>query len=274
LTPAIIDGLLQSLPEAMHTNTKNRHITNFSQFARYLQSLGFEAFVPEQAQKDRLYAPYIFSEEEMDRIFAQVDQRMIQRYREKPAELQYPLLLRLLYGCGLRLNEVLGLRAGDVDLDGGILLIRNAKGNKDRLIPMDPSLTEICRRYFAVTGKAEAPQDLLLPNDKGEQRSQVWARKWFLWCLKQAGIAVPDLPRYQRNICLHCLRHTFAVNSLRQQDLAGVDMYDAASLLATYLGHNKFQDTQRYLHMTAENSADIINKTSAYTQGLFPEVPQ
>ena len=273
LTPELVEGWLLSLPEGMHINTKIVYISHYTQFAKYLHSLGRKAFVPERPRDDRQYSPYIFSPPEMERIFAAADRRKYDRHYDKTAGLQFPLILRMLYGCGLRLNEALGLRAGDVDLDAGVLLIRSAKGNKDRLIPMDASLTEICRHYFTVTGKAAAPKSLLFENRKGEQRSQSWAGSWFRWCLDAAGISRPDLPRYNRNICPHCLRHTFAVDALRKQDLAGVDMYDTAQLLSTYMGHAKFEGTQRYIHLSEQNSADIVGKNSVYTEGLFPEVP-
>jgi len=273
LPHSIVEGWLQSLPEKMHINTKIVYISHFTQYANYLRTLGISAFIPERPREDRLYAPYIFSHSELVRMFATVDGRVFERKGDKTAQLQFPLVLRMLYGCGLRVDEVLTLRTEDVDLDAGILFIRNAKGNKDRLVPMDSSLTEICRRYAAVCGKSAAPQSLLFENRKGERRSQTWVHSWFCWVLKKSGIDKPELPRYNRNICPHCLRHTFAVDSFRKQDLAGVDLYAAAPLLSTYLGHTKSSGTQRYLHMTAENNTDILNKTNNYTHGLFPEVP-
>jgi len=274
LPPELVEGWLLSLPEGMHINTKIVYVSHYTQLAKYLHTLGLKAFVPERPRDDRRYAPYIFSPQEMERIFVAADSRVTgNRTSDKTAMLQFPLILRLLYGCGLRLNEALCLRAGDADLDTGVLLVRNAKGNKDRLIPMEPSLTEICRQYFAVTGKTAAPQNLLFENSKGEQRSQCWASTWFQWCIEAAGIAKPNLPRYNRNICLHCLRHTFAVDALCKQDRAGADMYDAASFLSTYMGHNNIYSTQRYIHLSEQNSADIVSQNNAYTKGLFPEVP-
>jgi len=91
--------------------------------------------------------------------------------------------------------------------------------------------------------------------------------------LSKAGIDMPTLPPRQRNICLHCLRHTFIVRSFRKQDLAGIDNYDPAASISVYVGHVKLYGTQRYLHMTAENSADIINATTEYSKGMFPSVP-
>lgn len=70
------------------------------------------------------------------------------------------------------------------------------------------------------------------------------------------------------------IMHTFAVNSFRKIDLDGIDNYEAAPLLAVYMGHVDVTGTEYYLHMTAENSVDIIEKNNAYAKWLFPEVPQ
>jgi len=114
----------------------------------------------------------------------------------------------------------------------------------------------------------------LFSTRKGVRHSDAIVRFWFNKSLEAAGIEKPTLPRYTRNICLHCLRHTFAVHSFRKQDLAGVDMYAAEPFLSVYMGHTRLYGTETYLHMTAENSADVIEKTTAYTDGLFPEVPR
>ena len=58
-----------------------------------------------------------------------------------------PVLMRMLYGCGLRVSEALNLTVKDVDLENGILYIRHAKNDKERLVPMSASLTEKCRTF-------------------------------------------------------------------------------------------------------------------------------
>jgi integrase len=248
-------------------------VLHYTWFARYLHTLVFTSFIPEPPRRENSYVPYIFSQDELARLFAAVDGCMMTKNCKENSRLQIPLVFRLLYGCGLRLDEALTLRTGDVNVEAGTLLIGNAKDNKDRLVPMDASLAKILHQYMKVTGKTSS-QELLFDNGHGERHPQDWARKWFRWILDEAGIAVEELPRYGRNICPHCLRHTFAVNSFRKQDIAGVDLYVAAPLLSAYMGHVKIYGTERYLHMTAENSKDILDKTRAYTAGLFPEVPQ
>lgn len=274
LAAPVIEGWLQSISTKMNVNTLIVYISHYSGFAKYLHTLGFEAFIPERPIDDKSYAPYIFTESEMKRIFAAADSLDRIYRRSAFANLQFPIILRLLYGCGLRLDEALGLHAGAVDLVSDALLIRKTKGDKDRLVPMDASLADIIRQYISSHCKSSDGDKLLFSNNKGEQHSGTIMRFWFDRTLKAAGIKKPDLPRYRRNICPHCLRHTYAVHSLRKQDLAGTDMYSAPPLLSIYMGHDDILGTEVYLHMTSENSADIIEKTTAYSAGLFPEAPQ
>lgn len=274
ITAPIIESWLQSLPPDMSVNTKIVYISHYTQFAKYLNTLGIAAFIPERPMEDKSYTPYVFSENEIGRMFATADNLVNNGNDFGFANQDFPVILRLLYGCGLRLNEALRLQVGDVDLRSDVLLIRNGKGNKDRLVPMDRSLAEILDRYVSQNRNDSAKAALLFSNRKGEQHSDTIVRHWFNKTLESVGIEKPVLPRYTRNICLHCLRHTFAVHSFRKQDLAGVDMYTAEPFLSAYMGHTRIHGTETYLHMTAENSTDVIKKTTAYTDGLFPEVPR
>ena len=106
----------------------------------------------------------------------------------------------------------------------------------------------------------------------GKPRTAKWAQTNFRHVLEKAGIDLPKLPRKKRNICLRCLRHTFIVRSLRKQDLAGIDNYEPAASISVYVGHHDLIETQRYMHMTAENAIDIINATNEYSKGMFPEI--
>jgi len=274
LAPATVEGWLRSLPDNMSVNTKIVYISHYTQFAKYLGTLGIAAFVPERPVDDKSYAPYVFSVEEVSKLFAAADNVAEDTQSKQFAGIDFPLILRLLYGCGLRLNEALRLRVADIDLQTGVLLIRNAKGNKDRIVPMDNSLTAIMLAFMSSQRNNALPDSFLFPNRKGEPYSDAIIRAWFNLALEKAGIEKPSLPRYSRNICPHCLRHTFAVTSFRKQDRAGVDMYAAAPYLSTYMGHDRIYGTEKYLHMTAENSEDLIEQTTSYSARLFPEVPR
>lgn len=270
LRPAVVDGWLSESSQSICASTLEHYVSYVTGFGKYLNSLGHKAFLPECPSYTDTYIPYIFSPDEIDAIFNAADNMKFGNARSR---FQFPMFLRLLYGCGLRHGEALKLRLGDVDLDNGIIVILNAKGNRDRLVPMDADLTMIMREYCRSLYAKRANDPLIFEGEKGKVREQCWARSLFGKLLAALNMERQNLPKYARGICLHCFRHTFAVSSLRKQELAGVDSYDTSPLLSIYLGHARLMETQRYLHMTAENSIDILAVTSEYTAGMFPEVP-
>lgn len=141
--------------------TQTRRIVETTQFLKYLSERGVNLHLPHPTRKSRsreTFVPYIFSNEELRRFFVECDRLSARTPSVMPAML--PVLFRLLLGCGLRISEALGLRLGDADLDNGILVIRKAKFNKDRLIPVSDSLLPVLREYSATyhkISKGEAP---------------------------------------------------------------------------------------------------------------------
>lgn len=106
-----------------------------------------------------------------------------------------------------------------------------------------------CKDIF---NKRNVPKrKLVFPSGTGNPISCSWIRNAFLKCIQYIGIAKPDLPKHSRNICLHCLRHSFAVAAFRQLDNSGLDMYNEIPILSTYMGHENLYGTEHYLHMTA-----------------------
>jgi integrase len=167
-----------------------------------------------------------------------------------------------------------------VDFANGTLFINRAKGNKDRLIPIDETLTDILRAYSDSMFKdGQADSYLSVGNDKKGRSlrascSPSWAQKNFRVILEEAGIDLLKVLDGERNICLYCLRHTFAINSFRKQDIKDVDDSRVTPLLSIYMGHEKLKGTEKYIHMTAESSEDILALTAAYSKSLFPGVPR
>jgi integrase len=273
LNPDVIDSWLAERREKMHINTINNFVNYYTPFARYLNVLGIPAFMPERPLYQHTYIPRIFTTREIEEIFRAADE-MTGRINSGISRLQFPMLLRLLYGCGLRLGEALRLRFNDVDTANGVLHILSAKGNIDRLVPLESSFNELMLRYCKILLKSGNLNPFLFEREDGTARSQGWAAWYWDKVLRKTGIDIPKLPPHSRNICLHCFRHTFAVNSLRMNETAEIEGIDLTPLLSIYLGHKHLTGTQVYLHMTAENAEDIFKITSNYAKEIFPEVPQ
>jgi len=273
LLASTVDGWIAYERNDKKASSVNGYIGFYKSFAKYINHLGIDVFIPDYLRINESYVPYIFTEEEITAIFNAADN--IEKTRHTASKLHFPLLLRILYGSGLRLGEALALKKSDVDLEKGVLFIGKAKNNKDRLVPIDSSLNELlslyCKRFMANKGN----DTFMFARERGDvnkPRCKRWAQKHFDRVLETAGIDKPILHPHHRSICMHCLRHTFVVHSIRRQELAGIDNYDAAPSISPYLGHYNLKDTQRYLHMTAENSKDIIAATNEYSKGMFPKV--
>lgn len=273
LLPSIVDGWLSSLPSELNVNTVNVYIAHYTQFAKYLRSFGYNVFIPEKSIGSKIYAPYIFHNDEVFALVKAADD-MVGSSSEKQLHnaICFAVMIRMLVGCGFRLNEVRLLKTRDVDLERGIVYVKKAKGYRDRLVPMHESLTEILK----VFARSSIPEigGWLFPAVNGMPVSYSWIRKRFNICLEDIGIEKPNLPRHSRNICLHCLRHSYAVATFRKLDIDGIDLYSEIPILSTYMGHENLYGTEHYLHLTAENSQDILRRMEGFNKGLFPEVPE
>lgn len=274
LDQKLLEGWFHSLRPTIKDTTLNQYISLCIQFSRYLQTIGIEAFIPEKVIAHSDYIPYIFSEEQMSTLIYAAD-HYFDTASYKPVKVsaaQFSVVIRILYGCGMRLNEVLSLNVNDIDTESAVIYVKNGKGKKDRIVPMTKSLNSILKQY--ILGGHIQPDGLLFSSPGGSKRTKSWASWWFNRILITAGIEKPVVPKASRNICLHCLRHTFAVVSFRKMDLSGYDMYDEVPILSTYMGHAQIYETEKYLNMSAESSSDIISKLEQFNKGIFPEVPK
>ncbi|MGH4117863.1 tyrosine-type recombinase/integrase [Clostridium sp.] len=268
-----IDSWLYSFPNKLNANTLVTYVSYYTQFAKYMRILDIPAFIPERPKGNNDYVPYIFSEEEMKRLFAVCD-NLPRKKRVTKTPVIFPVLLRMLYACGLRLDEALTLRLKDVDLKNGVLHVLNAKGSKDRIVPMDCSLTDICRNYCKLLHSNSEDTAYFFESHNHKRFSQAWAGRWFGIVLESAGIALSDGTKVSRGICPHCLRHTFAVDSFRRMERKGRDLYESAPFLSTYMGHYDLYGTEKYLRMTSEMHAEVVDQMAAYTSCVFPEVSE
>lgn len=127
--------------------------TEIRRFMQYLGKAGIDAYVDRDIRRvQSSFVPYIFSHSEIVRLFAAADGLPYTPISPQRVYVM-SLLFRMLYGCGLRISEALNLVMADVDLDQGILYIRNSKFGKERLVPMSESLTFRCFQYVSNVGK-------------------------------------------------------------------------------------------------------------------------
>jgi integrase/recombinase XerD len=248
--------------------TQQGRISLVRQFARYLCRLGYAAYVPDRslsAKASRGFCPRVLTHTEVQQLLQAVD-RLTPTARAPLRHLIMPEVLRLLYGCGCRVSEVLHLRVTDVDLDRGILTVRDAKFGKDRLVPPAVPLVQRLQRYAARMGP-RPPDAFFFPSPTGGP----WNLGSVYWLyrelLLQCGIPHAGRGKGPR---VHDLRHTMAVHTLLRWYREGADLDAKLPVLATYLGHQSLAGTQRYLHLIAELFPEITARANAGFGDVIP----
>lgn len=247
-------------------STQQQRITLVRHFSRFLLQAGYPAYVPDStltARNPSTFLPRMLTDEELRKFFHAVD-ALEPTARSPLRHLVMPEVFRLLYGCGFRAREVLKLRVRDVDLNQGIITVRQGKFRKDRLVPPALPLVDRLRRY--ADNFETLPADaIFFPGPSGGPFALRTVYTLFRKLLLQCGIPHAGRGKGPR---IHDFRHGFAVRTLRRWYCNGEDLDAKLPLLATYLGHQHLSGTQRYLHLTAELFPEITSRADA----LFGEV--
>lgn len=271
LTEGILSGWAKTL--SGKSKTVKEKLSTVRGFGKYLNTLGYQSFLPELPKVKSDYIPYIFSDEEVIRIFHYADNLTPINPRACSSffHLKIPMALRILYSCGTRLHETMALKRKDVDFKNGTLFLKETKFSKERIIPVHESLIVIMERYCLTLGIMHTPEAFLFPGKKaGTHYTTRQMDSWFSEILKLAGIGQSERKHHERGACLHCFRHV--LKSMQQLEDAGhsVDMNDL--LLPTYLGHECLLDTDKYMRFSGVQVPEALDAFEAFTAGLIPDV--
>jgi integrase/recombinase XerD len=154
--------------------------------------------------------------------------------------IKHRTMLSLIYSCGLRRSELLNLKLTDVDSKRKLLIIRQAKGKKDRIAPLSEKIIELLREYY----KLHKPKQWLFEGQNGngqyDERSLANVLKQ---AVEKAGIKKP--------VTLHWLRHSYATHLLE----AGTDL----RYIQEILGHKSSRTTEIYTHVSTKSLQNIIS---------------
>jgi integrase/recombinase XerD len=170
--------------------------------------------------------PNVLSKEEMKRIL------------QAQSNEKHRAMLSIIYACGLRCSELLNLKPLDIDSDRLILIVRNAKGRKDRIVPISQKTIEMLREYY----KLHKPETYLF---EGQTKGSRYSEKSLQSVLKQAL----QKAYIQKPATLHWLRHSYATHLLE----AGTDLRYIQELL----GHKSSKTTEIYTHVSTQSLQKI-----------------
>lgn len=244
------------------------------QFCRYLIKLGIPCHMPVYPRKPKkLYVPYIFSKEEIEKIFFAADSLKAENRLFTSAVFSIPVILRLLYSTGMRIGEALALNNKDVDMPNGVIYIRHPKNKMERQLPIIDSLHCVLRQYLENRGKLPLqcvglPDNPLFISLNGSRIDNGAVFRWFLRILQICGI--PYMPGKGPRI--HDLRHTFAVRALEWASRDGADLYNTLPVISVALGHKCVTDTEHYVRITRQVYPDLTAMTSAISEHIFPTI--
>jgi integrase len=162
--------------------------------------------------------------------------------------LTYPTLIGLLTTTGLRPGEALRLEQADVDLERGMLFIRDSKFGKSRFVPLHASTRDALASYARrrPVRYVHTQTSAFLVSDSGRPLSGSAARRTFARLTSAVGLR-PTGRRVGRGPRLQDCRHTFTTRTLVEWYRAGRDVTRALPMLSTYLGHSDVAHTYWYI---------------------------
>lgn len=153
--------------------------------------------------------------------------------------LKHKTILCLAYSAGLRVSEIVNLKLNDVDSKRMVMMVRQAKGKKDRMVMLSEIILEMLRRYYL----EYKPVYYLFEGQAGYQYSTRSAELIIAQAKKKAGIT--------KKGSIHALRHSFATHLYE----GGTDLLSIKQLL----GHNSLKTTFIYTHVSKKHLSKITS---------------
>ena len=250
--------------------TQYKRVNDIINFSIYLKQSGYETYIPRQLKFYKsTFTPYIFSKEQLELFFTACDSLVINR--DSPMKYILPVLFRMIYGCGLRVNEALKLKNEDVNLDEGYIIVRETKNGSDRILPLSDSLKQVCIQYKKGYLSKLGSYQYFFTQENGKKYASDTVYRWFRKILWKAGIPHGGKGLGPR---VHDFRHSFSVHSLAEMSRKGLDLYYSLPVLSKYLGHSSLEATDKYVRLTSDIYPELMEEVSSLCSYLFPEVTQ
>jgi len=248
-----------------NTNSKsrrelNKRVRTMRHLANHLTAMGITAYLcPLRIKILKSPEPHIFTDNQLSEFFHVCDSFTpvaFPRYRH----ILLPVIFRMIYCCGLRNSEACNLKRSAINLNSGIAKIIGSKGCKDRIVYMAPDLTKLCIKYDAAMETLLPGREYFFPSqhDKHFRNSSICR------IFNELLVRTAFYGKTSKKPTCHGLRHTFAVNSMRQC-IANDDDFDGyIHYLSRYMGHKSPQETMYYLHMAVNIIPELREKAKGF----------
>ncbi|MDU8887274.1 site-specific tyrosine recombinase XerD [Yeosuana sp. MJ-SS3] len=243
ITSEIIQQFVYELSKEVNTRSQSRIISGLKSFFNYLV---FEDYINTnpldliESPKIGRKLPDTLSEEEINNLIGAID-------LSKPEGERNRAILETLYGCGLRVSELINLQISDLFFDEGFIKV-TGKGDKQRFVPIVGTTQKFINiyknqiRHHLTIQKGH--EDFLFLNRRGKQLT----RAMIFTIIKQLAEKVG----LKKNISPHTFRHSFATHLLQNNaDLRSIQLM---------LGHESITTTEIYVHMDKSHLTEVVNK--------------
>lgn len=241
----IRDWIIYRLDTAeLSAASMNRELSSIKSLFSYLRRIGVvEKDITKRISslKTPKVLPQFVPQSRMDELLESTRE---QKYSQEFKQVRNSLIISLLYGCGIRLAELLDIKLGDIT-NGSVKI--HGKGDKDRLVPLLPELVsrveayvECCRRC----GIELTAADKLIVGTAGKPLSRSTVQRVVRQEMMAANVQGRKSP--------HILRHTFATHLLSK----GADMREIQELM----GHSSLSTTQHYTHNSIGQLLSVYDK--------------
>lgn len=240
-------------------------------FLQFRNSIGKRSYIPmNRIRCARHPLVHVLSSAEIKALFDEIDAYMPARPSKESFRMskEYPVLFRLILTSGLRRSEAVSLRTEDFDAENRTILIRNAKGHKDRIIVITDDMNRLLKEYILfmerqMHGTMEwvfpsvDPKCHLSSGALSEKFNRCWNRTRYA----EACLVKPTV---------HSLRHTFVVIRINAWIKDGINTVVMLPYLSRYLGHKSPDETFYYYHQVIDNLQVIKEKDTL--SSVLPEV--
>jgi integrase/recombinase XerD len=243
ITSEIVQQFIYQLAKSANARSQSRIISGLRSFFSYLIFEDYREDNPLElieSPKIGIKLPDTISEEEIDSLINAID-------LSKPEGERNRAILETLYGCGLRVSELVNMKLSDLFFDEGFIKV-TGKGDKQRFVP----IVETTQKYISIYAKEvrshikikSGSEDTLFLNRRGKQLT----RAMIFTIIKQLA----DKIGLKKSISPHTFRHSFATHLLQNNaDLRSIQLM---------LGHESITTTEIYVHLDKSHLTKVVQK--------------
>ena len=243
VTPDLIKEFIYHISKKIKSSSQSRTISGIRSFYDYLM---FEKLIDSnpliniESPKQQRNLPSTLSENEINILIKNIDMK------KKESERNIAII-ETLYGCGLRVSELINLKMSDLFFDEDFIMV-TGKGNKQRLVPISLINISYINKYIENSRKKlkinPLHSDILFLNRRGNSISRAMIFTIIKNLSKESG--------FNKKISPHTFRHSFATHLLEN----GADLKTIQQLL----GHESITTTEIYMHLDNKTLFNVMNK--------------